>query len=115
MKPNLLLIISGVVGIACGLVSHTPFLEGQWLNLAVWGIVGIALGLFTIGTRLTIWAGLVYGFCLSVTFLVSGFQGSADKLPAFLLLTLVLSLVGALGGLVTVYVGSRLRRLFHKA
>jgi hypothetical protein len=115
MKPNLLLIISGVVGIVCGLVSHTPFLNGQWLNLVVWGIVGIALGLFMSGTRLIIWAGLVYGFCLSVTFLISGFQGNADKLPAFLLLTLVLSLVGALGGLATVFVGSRLRRLLHLA
>jgi hypothetical protein len=55
----------------------------------------------------------VYGFFMSVTFLISGFQGSPDKLPGFLALTLGLSIVGALGGLVTVFIGSRLRRLIR--
>ncbi len=111
MKPYSILFFSAVVGITCGLASQTSFLAGQWLNLVLWGIAGVVLGLFTTGRRLIVWTGIVYGFFLSVTFLISGFQGSADKLPGFLVLTLALSVIGAIGGLVTVWVGSRLRRI----
>jgi hypothetical protein len=113
MKPTVMLIVSGLVGIACGLVSHSRFLEGQWANLVVWGIVGVALGWFTNGTRQIVWVGIVFGFLLSVSFLISGFQGSADKLPGFLILTLVLSVAGIVGGLAAVFVGSRLRRILQ--
>ncbi len=113
MKSNWILLVSALAGIACGLVSQSSFLAGQWLNLVLWGIVGIVLGVFTNGRRAIVWAGILYGFCLSISFLISGFQGSADKLPAFLALTLALSVVGVIGGLVTVFVGSLLRRLRH--
>ena len=113
MKSNLILIISALVGIACGLASQTSLLAGQWLTLIVWGIAGVVLGLFTPGGRVMVWAGIVYGFCLTVTFLISGFRGSADKLPGFLLLTLALSVVGAASGLVSVSVGSRLRSIIR--
>ena len=53
------------------------------------------------------------GFLLSVTFLISGFHGTSDKLPAFLLLTLVLSVLGIGAGVVAVFIGSRVRRLFR--
>lgn len=111
MKTYLIPFISAVVGIACGLASQSSLLAGQWLNLVLWGIVGVVLGIFTNERRMIVWAGILYGFSLSVSFLLAGFQGSADKLPGFLLLTLVLSVVGAMGGLVTVFVGSRLRRI----
>ncbi|SRR5258706_8139816 len=113
MKTYLLAIIAGVVGIACGLVSHTFLLEGQWFNLVVWGIAGIVLGVFAQGRRQFVGVGIVYGVFLSVTFLLSGFQGSPGNLPGFLVLTLLLSVVGALGGLVTVFIGSWLRKLFR--
>lgn len=109
MKSNPLLFVSALVGIVCGLASQSSLLAGQWLNLVVWGIAGVVLGLFANGRRVMIWAGIVYGFFLSVTFLISGFQGSPDKLPGFLVLTLALSVIGAIGGLVTVFIGSRLR------
>ena len=113
MKSNSILFVPALVGIACGLASESSLLAGQWLNLILWGIAGVVLGLFTTGRRMIVWAGIVYGFCLSVTFLISGFQGSADKLPAFLALTLALSVVGAAGGLASVWVGSRLRRIIR--
>jgi len=113
MKTYILPITAGVVGIACGLASNTPWLAGKWLNLVVWALAGIALGFFAPGRAQIIWMGVVYGFLMSVTFLISGFQGTPDHLPGFLVLTLALSLVGALGGLVTVFIGSRLRRLLR--
>jgi fucose 4-O-acetylase-like acetyltransferase len=111
MKKNLILFFSAALGIACGLASQSSFLAGQWANLILWGIAGVLLGLFTNGRRVMIWAGITYGVCLSIAFLLSGFQGSADKLPGFLALTLALSVIGAIGGLVTVFVGSRLRQI----
>jgi hypothetical protein len=110
MKIDALPIIGGVMGVACGLISVTPWLTGRWVSLIIWGVVGVLLGLWVTKGRPVVWTGLVYGFCLSVTFLLAGFQGSADKLPAFLALTLVLSVVGAAGGLLTVFVGAWLRR-----
>src|SRR6266567_3668187 len=98
MKSYTMAIVAGVVGIACGLASHTFLLEGQWFNLVVWGLVGIALGFFVQARRQIVVVGIVYGVFLSVTFLLSGFQGTAGNLPGFLVLTLLLSVVGALGG-----------------
>jgi len=111
MKTYLMPIIGGVAGIACGLASNTPWLAGKWANLIVWAVAGIALGLFVDSGRQMVWTGVVYGFLMSVTFLISGFGGTSDKLPAFLVLTLLLSVLGALGGLAAVFIGSRLRRL----
>jgi hypothetical protein len=112
VKSNLILFVSALVGIVCGLASNSRLLAGQWANLVVWGIAGIVLGLFASGRRVIVWAGILFGFFLSISFLILGFQGSSDKLPAFLVLTLGLSVIGAVGGLVTVFVGSRLRGIF---
>ena len=106
--------IAAIVGIACGLASQSPVLAGQWTNLIVWAIAGIILGLFVAGRRMVVWAGIIYGVCLSFTFLLSGFQGSPDKLPGFLVLTLGLSVIGAIGGIVTVFAGSAVRRLARR-
>src|SRR4051812_779788 len=92
IKPYAPAIAGGVVGLICGLVSHTSFLEGRWVNLIVWGLGGLGLGWFVQATRAMVWCGVVYGFVLAVTFLISGFQGSANNIPAFLILTLILSL-----------------------
>jgi|SRR5579859_1052039 len=111
MKPYKMPIFGAVVGIACGLASNTSWLAGKWANLIVWAVAGIVLGLFVAGGRQFVWTGVVFGFLMSVSFLISGFGGTPDKLPAFLLLTLVLSVFGALGGLLAVFIGSRVRRL----
>ena len=113
MKAYRMPLIGAVVGVACGLFSNTPILAGRWASLILWAVAGVVLGLFVAGRRLILWTGIVYGVVLSLTFLLSGFRGSPGKLPAFFLLTLLLSVVGALGGLVTVWAGSLLRRLFR--
>ena len=111
LKTNAIVLIAAVVGIVCGLVSLSSLLAGQWASLIVWGLAGVVLGWFTAGRRLIVWTGVVFGVCLTLTFLLGGFRGSPDRLPGFLVLTLGLSVVGAIAGLVTVYIGSRLRRL----
>jgi hypothetical protein len=114
VKIGALLLVSAVVGVACGLASLSPLLAGQWANLIVWALAGLLLGLFARSGRDALWGGLVYGLLLSVTFLLAGFQGAPDKLPAFLALTLALSVVGMLCGAACVWAGSRARRLIRR-
>src|SRR5262249_22474441 len=111
MQRYALLIAAAVAGLAAGLASVTPLLAGKWTNLVLWAVVGLVIGWFASGRREGLIAGIVYGVILSFTFLLAGFGGTPDRLPGFLLLTLGLSVVGALGGVVTVFMGSRLRRL----
>ena len=54
----------------------------------LWGVVGAGLGFFCSNKKTAIWVGTVYGFCLSVSFLLSGFQGAANKFLAFALFSL---------------------------
>jgi hypothetical protein len=114
MKLNTLLIIAAIVGIICGIASDTLLVAAQWANLILWALAGIGLGFFALGRQAVLWAGIVYGVFLTVTFLLVGFQGAPDKLPAFLLLTLAISVVGALGGLATVFAGSKLRGILKR-
>jgi hypothetical protein len=109
MKSNWIFVAAVLVGAACGLASLSPWLAGQWANLIVWAVAGVALGLLAAGRRMIVGAGIVYGVCLSLTFLLGGFRGSPDKLPGLVVLTLALSVIGAIGGIVTVWAGSWLR------
>ncbi|MEP7357188.1 MAG: hypothetical protein ABI847_08110 [Anaerolineales bacterium] len=111
MKLSQLLFAAVAVGVVCGIVSNTPILTGQWANLVLWALAGIGLGLFAAGRRAVLWAGIVYGLALTISFLGFAFGGTPDKLPVYLLLTLGLSVVGAVAGIVTVFIGSLLRRL----
>jgi len=83
------------------------------INLAMWGLAGLGLGFFTSGRSSILWTGIVYGVSLSFSFLLSGFGGRPEVFLSFILLTLLLSVVGALGGILTVFIGSRLRTLIR--
>lgn len=114
MKPKLLWLVSAMVGIVLGLISHISFLSGPLINLAMWGLAGLGLGFFASGRSSILWTGIVYGVSLSFSFLLSGFGGRPEAFPGFILLTLLLSVVGALGGLLTVFIGSKLRTLIKR-
>ena len=114
MKLNTLLIISAVVGIVCGIASDTILVTAQWANLILWALAGIGLGFFAVDRPAVLWTGIVYGVFLTASFLLVGFQGAPDKLPAFFVLTLGLSVGGALGGLATMFAGSQLRRIVRR-
>jgi uncharacterized membrane protein SirB2 len=107
-----LLLISALVGIACGELSTHTFIAGTWWNLLFWAAAGIVLGYFALSRKEILWNGAIFGFCLTIAFLFSGFEGTIDKLPSFALLSLGLSVVGILGGVATLFVGSWLRARF---
>ena len=102
-------LIASAAGVVCGYVCAHAFSLGWW-NVILWGVVGAVLGLFMKGKNEVMWTGLWFGFFLSLSYLLNGFQGTSDKLPFFILLSLVLSIVGAFGGWLAVFLGSKLRR-----
>jgi uncharacterized membrane protein len=113
MNSRSLFALAAVVGIVCGFLS-THALNIGWLNLVFWGAAGIALGYFSATKKDTLLVGAIYGFFLSISFLFSGFQGAPDKFAGFALFSLGLSIIGALGGLVSAFVGGWLKsKLSH--
>ena len=62
------------------------------------------------GTKAVIWLGILYGVFLSVFFLFSRFGGTSDKIFGYSLFVAALSIVGAVGGMITVFIGSQLQR-----
>ncbi len=111
MKNTYSALKAALLGIACGFVS-THIISIGWLNLGFWAIAGVALGLFSAQKKVAIWNGAVFGFTLSMSFLLSGFGGTSDKFGGFLLFSFLLSFVGILGGLITVFGGYWLRNRF---
>ena len=112
MKRKLSLISSALVGIIFGVLSNYSILLGSWMNLVVWAVVGLLIGLF-IEERIFIkWSGIFYGFFLAASFLISGFKGSSDKIIGFSILSIVISVIGALCGWFIVFLGNWIKRKF---
>jgi hypothetical protein len=104
------IVSAAIVGILFGLLANFTILNGSWLNLVVWAAVGILIGCFIYERTYIRPAGLSYGFFLSLSFLISGFHGTSDKVFGFGLLTIVLSIFGAGCGWVLVSIGNRIKR-----
>jgi uncharacterized membrane protein AbrB (regulator of aidB expression) len=109
MKSKYLIPLALLAGIICGVLSTHAFMIG-FFNLAFWGVVGIGIGLLSGDKKTTNGSGIVYGFFLSISFLFSGFQGTPDKLPTFVLFSLFLSVIGAVCGWALARIGGWTRR-----
>lgn len=108
-KPH---IIAIAVGTAAGIVTQVAFMRAAWYDLLIWAAVGLALGL-SIKEKATVReSGVLYGFFLTVSFLVFGFRGRQDQVLGFLLMTVVCEIVGSLCGWFWVAVGRWLRVKF---
>ena len=103
--------IAAVVGLVCGILSNHGILRGSWWNLAFWGIAGVIIGFSASDNKESCWAGVWYGTVLVLSFLFSGFNGSADKLFGFSLLALGMAIVGGACGLVLGLTGIHLKRI----
>jgi hypothetical protein len=76
-----------VVGIIIGMAGPRYVFLGPYA-LIPWGLVAVALGLWC-NKRESLIAGALYGFCLSLTFLIAGHTGTASlisRLPFFITL-----------------------------
>ncbi len=97
---------SGVAATICLLVSTYI---ASWLSILLSAIVAIVIGLSIADKKTAKWSGIIFGACLTITF-VSSIEGSSDKLVGFILLSTFLSLFGALYGAILVSMGSWIRR-----
>ncbi len=108
MTPKLFVITSGFIGVITGFVTiHSP-LVNSWLSIFLWVGVGLVL-LYNIPNRkLVLYAGTTFGFFTIASWLISGFKGAQSAIGGFILLTLTLSLLGAVCGLIGSYIFSKI-------
>ena len=107
------ILLSVLAGLVVGFASARGLLLSSWVALLPWFVAGVLIGGFANARGLAIWSGAAYGVALSVSFLVTGFQGAPEQLQSFLILTALLSIVGAAGGIVSAWVGYAVRTFFR--
>lgn len=97
------LLIAAFIGVLLGGVVSKYLFVGSFLNLLLWGVVGIAIGWWSELRNLAVRNTGVYGFVLSFVFMAVGYQGSAPiltRIPFFGALGLVGSVCGCVLGLI---------------
>jgi hypothetical protein len=103
---------AAIVGIVIGILGPRYVFSGSY-SLVPWGLVALALGLWCT-KRESLIAGAVYGFCLSLAFLIAGYTGTASvlsRLPFFI----VLAAFGAICGLALSVTGYFLKIRFSRS
>ena len=88
-------IVAAILGIIVGATGPYYLFLGSY-SLVPWGLVGLALG-FWCNKRESLYAGAIYGFCLSFSFMVAGYNGAASLVSRFPFFAL-LGLFGAVCG-----------------
>ena len=104
-------VLLALMAIALGLVlGFAPFyLQMGWFSLIPWVLAGIALGYVSRRDTAAAIRGALYGFVLTMTFLIAGYAGSA---PVYrrLLFFAICSVFGAICGRLATAAGIALRR-----
>ena len=106
-------VVGVLLGVVLGFIASKILFVGSWLTLIPWGIGGLVVGFFTKNKKEAVLSGIIYGFVLSVVFLIAGYNGTRSLLsvlPFFILL----GLFGGVCGLVLALAGYFLRRFLRK-
>ncbi len=99
--------IAFCAGLVLGVVGARYLFVGSWLTLIPWALGGLLIG-YASSKNEAIVNGVVYGFVLSLAFLISGYGGQSSllsRIPFFL----VLGAFGAICGVVLALVGHTVR------
>ena len=115
MRSRYLLIVASIAGILIGVGSTFPAELTAVPSLIFWTVTGIVIGLFADTRKEVLWWGALYGFFLSFSFLFSRFGGTTAQIPRYLALVATASIVSAVCGIVVVYVGWTIHRLFSRS
>lgn len=105
--------VSALAGIGCGLICTYPAELSMAPSLIIWAAGGILLGLFAARGPIVL-QGIQYGVWLLFVFLFSRFGGTWNKVPKYLLFVCIMSIVGAAGGILTVFLGTKLNPILLK-
>jgi len=106
------ILAAAALGVALAAVAEYLFFvgRGSWLNLVVWGVVGLALGALSKRWSTAIWVDAVVGFAIVFTYSVLGYQGAGPIIGALAPFALI-ALVGAAGMAASGAAGFALRKL----
>ena len=104
-----MIVVAALVGIICGFFTAHSFLATSWTSLIFWGIIGVGVGFFCANRKEIVSTGVAFGFFVTISFLLFGFQGASDKFAGFVVFSLGLSILGAFCGIVLTYIGSSAR------
>ena len=99
------LLVAALIGALLGGIISKYLFVGSFLNLVLWGVVGIAIGWWSNSKKQSILNVGVYGFVLSFIFMFVGYAGAAPiitRIPFFA----VLGLVGMICGIGLGFIGS---------
>jgi len=107
------IVIVIAIGLFLGWLCARVVFVGSWWALLPWAVAGLLIGWFSPGWLFAVIAGAVYGFVLSDTFLIAGYEGSAP-LGSVILFFAALGLVGALCGAVSALAGHGIHRLISR-
>ena len=105
------LLVATLLGLTLGGVVSKYLFVASYLNLVLWGAVGIAIGWWSDSKKYALRNSGIYGFVLSFAFMFVGYHGSAPiviRIPFFV----ALGLLGLICGVVLGFIGGRIP---HKA
>ena len=112
MNSKKIYLVSPLIGIFCGLISSFPYELNFRPSIILWALSGVIIGLFVRTRREIVISGILYGLFLSVTFLYSRFGGTMENFIGYSILVLVLSVAGIFAGMLTVFLGFRIKNIF---
>jgi hypothetical protein len=99
--------IAAIVGLVLGIVGARYVFVGSWLNLVLWAIAGLGIGMWSTKNESMV-NGVAYGFVLSFVFMLAGYTGKASlvsRVPFFA----VLGVFGGVCGLTLGLLGFSLK------
>lgn len=108
------LLIAAGLGLIFGTLVSKYLFGGTVLSLLPWAIAGLGIGWFANSMQESLGDGAAYGFVLTFSFMMMGYEGSASRISRILPFS-ALGLFGALCGLVLGITGYALARLIKKA
>jgi|GEM_PF-2803439 len=116
MRRETHLAIAAFAGFILGIAGSTVLASLGWVNLVPWAIAGMLIGVLPNQRHDALRPGLLYGFVLTVIFMLVGYKGSwtNGQEVGLLLLSLVLGLIGSIAGAILSLLGNKLRLLIQR-
>jgi len=108
-----IILIAGSLGLVLGAIVSKYLFVGSWLNLILWGVFGVGIGFYAGKLRAALVAGAIYGFVLSFSFMMAGYEGTMSRASRILPFS-VLGLFGAICGVILAVIGYLAAKKFRK-
>ena len=104
MNNKLYFFISALVGIVTGYITIHSIFEHSWTSIFLWVGVGLIVIYISKSRKTAIWATIIYSFLTIASWLLSGFQGTTDKLPQLFAIIFIASSLCAAAGALGAYI-----------